>query len=248
MGTNDRLLDANDDVAATALEDERGPERMCVLTRARAPKEALVRLALGPDGQVGPDIRARAPGRGAYVGTTRAELADAQGSGKLKGALARAFKTGALAIPDDLAGTIAAQLERAFLDRLGLEARSGTLISGAEKIEVACRKGEVRLLLHASDAGADGLSSLAQAWRMGGSEDFGHRQGLVLPFDRTTLGMAIGRGNAVHLALIDAGAASRVRAALSRWQAFNGTDAGLEGDASTRPAAIGDATTTKDIV
>ncbi|WP_343345964.1 DUF448 domain-containing protein [Sphingomicrobium sp. XHP0239] len=245
MGTNDRLLDATD-VEATALNEERGPERMCVLTRRRAPKDDLVRLALGPEGQVAPDIRARAPGRGAYVGATRTELDEAQASGKLKGALSRAFKTGKLIIPDDLAGMVDAQLKRHFLDRLGLEARSGQLISGAERVEVACRKGEVHLLLHAADAGEDGKSSLAQGWRMGGSEEIGHRQGLVLPFDRTTLAAALGRGNAVHLALVDGGAARRVRQSLARWHAFNGTDAGLNGGPSAAPAAVGDDDETKE--
>ena len=245
MGTNDNLLDAID-VEATVLDQERGPERMCVLTRRRAPKDELVRLALGPEGQVAPDIRARAPGRGAYIGTTGAELAEAQASGKLKGALARAFKTGKLVIPDDLAGMVEAQLKRHFLDRLGLEARAGLLISGAERVQVACRKGDVHLLLHAADAGDDGKSSLAQGWRMGGSEAFGHRQGLVLPFDRTTLAGALGRGNAVHLALVDGGAAKRVRVALARWQAFNATDAGLDGGLSAAPAALSDDDETKE--
>ena len=41
-----------------------GPERTCVLTRRKGTRDELIRLALGPDGSVAPDIRARAPGRG----------------------------------------------------------------------------------------------------------------------------------------------------------------------------------------
>ena len=37
------------------------PERTCILTRRKATKEELIRLALGPDGSVAPDVRARAP-------------------------------------------------------------------------------------------------------------------------------------------------------------------------------------------
>src|SRR3712207_9428790 len=48
---------------------------------------------------------------------------------------------------------IEAALRRSLLDRLGLEARSGTLIPGSDKIETAARKGGVHLLLHAADAG-----------------------------------------------------------------------------------------------
>jgi len=48
------------------------PERTCVLTRRKATKDELIRLALSPDGEVAPDVRARAPGRGAWIGVTRA--------------------------------------------------------------------------------------------------------------------------------------------------------------------------------
>ena len=104
-----------------------GPVRSCILTRERAPRAALVRLALAPDGRVLPDVRAKAPGRGAWIGVTRAELETALAKGRLRGALARAFKTGEFTIPDDLPALIAAALERNALDRLGLEARAGTL-------------------------------------------------------------------------------------------------------------------------
>ena len=69
----------------------------------------------------------------------------------------------------------------------------------------------------------------------------------MLPFDRTTLAMAIGRSNAVHLALIDARAAKRVREALSRWETFNGPEAGLNGGDVADDAAVGDETETKEL-
>ncbi|MGH6633700.1 MAG: DUF448 domain-containing protein, partial [Sphingopyxis sp.] len=152
----------------------------------------------------------------------RATLEAAQAKGKLKGGLARALQDGNFTIPDDLGARIEAQLQRATLDRLGLESRSGTLLSGNEKIETAARKGQVRLLLHANDAGEDGRKKLAQAWRVGEDDEGSRREGRVLPVDRGTLSMALGRENAVHLALIDARAADRVLAHLSRWQFFTG--------------------------
>src|SRR3546814_4951847 len=94
----------------------------------------------------------KAPGGGAWSGDDRREVETGQGKNKRKGGLARALKDGNFTIPDDLGARIEAQLQRATLDRLGLESRSGTLLSGNEKIETAARKGQVRLLLHASDA------------------------------------------------------------------------------------------------
>ena len=227
----------NDTAVAESPSREREgahtPERKCILTGEHDARDNLIRLALGPDGGIAPDVRARAPGRGAWIGVGRAELEAAQAKGKLKGALARAFKTGEIVIPDDLGERIESALRQAALDRLGLEARSGTLITGSEKIEVAARRGEVHLLLHAADAGADGNRKLDQAWRMGDGE----AQGLVIPAERPILSLALGRQNVVHIAMIDRGAAARVRHALERWRAFIGPKAGLDAATAGTPDA-----------
>jgi predicted RNA-binding protein YlxR (DUF448 family) len=209
------------------------PERSCILTRRTAPREELIRLALGPDGQVAPDVRARAPGRGAWIGVGRQALDEANSKGKLKGALARAFKTGTVDIPADLGERIELALRQQVLDRLGLEARGGTLINGSEKVEIAARQGKVHLLIHASDAGEDGNRRLDQAWRVGGGE----KAGLVFPENRTILSMALGRENVVHIALTDAAAARRVLHAINRWRAFIDPDAGLDGGDTAGPSA-----------
>jgi predicted RNA-binding protein YlxR (DUF448 family) len=196
-----------------------------VLTRRKADKSALIRLALSPDGEVAPDVRARAPGRGAWISVGRAELDAAVAKGKLKGALVRAFKTNEISVPADLGEKTERALRQATLDRLGMEARAGCLINGADKVEIAARSGNVHLLLHAADAGEDGRKRLDQAWRVGGGDD----RGLIFPEGRTILSMALGRENVVHLALTDRAAAARVSHALSRWRAFNDPDPGLDG-------------------
>ena len=204
------------------------PERTCVLTRRKGTKDALIRLALSPDGEVAPDVRARAPGRGAWIGVTRAELDSANAKGKLRSALQRAFKSNDVRVPPDLGERTEAALRQAALDRLGMEARAGNLINGADRIEAAARSGKVHLLIHAADAADDGRRRMDQAWRVGG----GARQGLIFPEPRTILSLALGRENVVHVALTDPAAASRVSHALERWRAFNGPDRGLEGGQS----------------
>jgi hypothetical protein len=203
---------------ALAEAEPHVPERTCILTRRKATKDELIRLVLSPDGTVAPDVRARAPGRGAWIGVTRAELDEANEKGKLKPALQRAFKTNAVTVPDDLGERTEAALRRTALDRLGMEARSGKLINGADRVEAAARAGKVDLLLHAADAGEDGRKALDQAWRVGG----GGPRGLIFPEPRTILSLALGRENVVHVALTDPAAASRVRHALARWLAFTG--------------------------
>ena len=212
------------------------PERKCILSGTHAARDDLIRLALGPDGQVAPDVRARAPGRGAWIGVDRPTLEAAQAKGKLRGALARAFKTNDVAAPADLGDRIEQALRQATLDRLGLEARAGHLVTGSEKIDLAARRGEVQLLIHAADASEDGCRKVDQAWRVGGSEQ---GRGLVFPEGRTILSLALGRDNVVHVAIVDRAAAARVLHAIERWRAFIGRDAGLGAASADAPAAPG---------
>ena len=206
-------------------EHSHAPERTCILTRRKATKDELIRLALSPDGEVAPDARARAPGRGAWIGVTRVELDEANANGRLKPALQRAFKTSQVNVPADLGERTEQALRQTALDRLGMEARAGNLINGAERVEAAARAGKVHLLLHAADAGDDGSTRLDQAWRVGG----GGPQGMNFPEGRTILSLALGRENVVHVALTDPAAASRVQHALARWLAFTGPKRGLGG-------------------
>jgi len=212
------------------------PERTCILSRRTAGRDELIRLALSPEGEVAPDVRARAPGRGAWIGVDRAALDAANAKGKLKGALARAFKIPGPAVPEDLGEKIEAALRQAALDRLGLEARAGNLLLGAERIEVAARRGEVVLLLHAADASEEGRRKLDQAWRVGSEAAGSGRQGLVLPAQRSILSLALGRENVVHAAITDRAAAARVDRAVGRWRAFIGRDAEVEAVAADAAA------------
>ena len=207
-------------------------ERRCILSGRTTDPEGLVRLALGPDGQVAPDVRARAPGRGAWIGVPRSELEKTLANGKLRGALARAFKTGEISVPDDLPERIAQALKASAIDRLGLESRASKLITGSEKIDVAARRGQVRLLLHASDAAPDGRRKLDQAWRVGEDVEGTEMSGTILPVDRNALSMAMGRENVVHIAVTDEGAAVRLRAMLDRWQSYSECANGAQEPAS----------------
>jgi predicted RNA-binding protein YlxR (DUF448 family) len=212
---------AQPDAARQAID---GPVRKCILSREHDARAHLVRLALAPDGQVLPDVRAKAPGRGAWIGVTRAELEAAYAKNRLRGALARAFKTGEFTLSPDLPTQIAAALKRNALDRLGLEARGGMLLTGTDRIETAARSGQLHALYHAADAGEDGMRRLAQAWRVGTDREGSDLRGLALPVPRPILSLALGRENVVHIALTDRLAAKRVGDALDRWLHFIGPD------------------------
>ena len=207
------------------------PERRCILTGSHGSRDELIRLAISPanpDGacEVHPDVLARAPGRGAWIGVNRAELEAAlqtgKGGGKLKGALARAFKGTSLTIPADLGARIEAALIRNFTDRLGLEQRTGRLLTGSDRIAEKARMGKVTWLAHAADAGKDGSGKLDQAWRVGEDAEGSGQTGITLPLDRAALSVALGRDNVVHLALIDSAAAQRLAVPLQRLLHFMG--------------------------
>ena len=203
------------------------PERRCILTGRNGARDELIRLAISPansDGtcEVLPDVQARAPGRGAWIGVSQADLEIAVSNGKLKGALARAFKGEALTIPGDLGARIEAALLRVLTDRLGLEMRTGFLLLGSERIAEKARGGKVAWLGHAADSSEDGARKLDQAWRVGEQAEGSGKAGMRLPLDRAALSVALGRDNVVHMALTDAAAAQRIDSLVRRLTHFQG--------------------------
>lgn len=217
-----------------------GPERKCILSGDVRPQDELVRLAISPDGpdgvaQVMPDLLARAPGRGAWLGVTRTDLETAIAKGTLRGALARAFKGAKLAVPDDLPDLIENGLTRLLLDRLGIENRGGSVITGSDRIAEKARGGRVTLLLHASDASEGGSGKLDQAWRVGNEIEGSGQRGLRLPLDRAALSVALGRDNVVHLGVAGEAASGRVNTILQRLLHFTGAEP-VQGEPRNRPA------------
>ena len=222
---NERLTS---DIDGPDLPAKAGSERRCILAGETSAREGLVRLAISPDGLVLPDAAAKAPGRGAWIGVTRAELESALAEGHLRKALMRAFKGAPLTIPEDLPARVEAALARHLGDRLGLELRSGNIVMGSARIEEQARSGRIAVLLHASDSSEDGRRKLDQAWRVGNDAEGSGARGQVLPLDRTALSVALGRDNVVHLGIAghpgDRRAADRVLQAVSRLVHYAGAD------------------------
>src|SRR5687768_13465124 len=111
---------------------EEGPERQCAFTKARAPKEELLRMALDPDGKPFVDLLARAPGRGVYVSPASLESAlSPKGLDKVfKG---KAKKLSQEEIEAMVRGT-ADRLEARIVELLGLARRAGELQLGTDAV------------------------------------------------------------------------------------------------------------------
>lgn len=234
-------------------KNQNTPQRRCLVSGARAPAAQMIRLAISADGAVVPDILAKAPGRGGWIAVDQHQLSAAIAKGRLRATLARAFKDSAITVTTDLATRIADQLAQTALARLGLEARAGYLLTGGERIAGATRKGTLVLLLHAADAAPDSCRKLAQGWQArqrhntnipnarykAEDRDIAEQtatpnipacQILILPANRNALSLALGRANAVHVGIIDRGAAQRLLDCVVRWQSYIGWDRGWDRD------------------
>lgn len=220
---------ANVPSAQIALASEGAcAQRKCILSGNIGTRAGLLRLAIAPDGTVLADPLAKAPGRGAWIGVTKAGLQEAIAKGKLRGALTRSLKDSNLVIPANLPDMAELGLHKALRDRLGLAMRSGAVIVGSERIAEQARMGRVSAVFHASDASEDGRKKLDQAWRVGQEIEGSGARGTTLPLDRTALSAALGRDNVVHFALSalrqHQGVSEQVMGLAARVAAFRGHD------------------------
>lgn len=172
-----------------------GPERTCIVTRAKGPPEALLRFAVGPDGAVVPDIRAKLPGRGAWVAADSKVLAEAI----RRKTFARAFKRDVTVSPD-LVSIVDHLLEKDALQALSLANKAGLLVAGATKVESAASAKPLAGLIHALDGSADGTRKIEAAVKrvLGDAADDLAR---VRIFRSDQLDLALGRTNVIHAAL-----------------------------------------------
>lgn len=177
-------------------KDRDGPERRCIATGASQPARGLIRFVVGPDGQIVPDIAGRLPGRGIWVAADRAALDRAVGK-KLFARAARAPVT----LPDGLVALIEAQLARRVIELLSLARKSGQAVAGYEKVRDLALKGDMTVLVQASDGSERGKTKLRPPDTPGAH---------VTCLRAEEIGQAFGRDHVVHAALGTGGLAKAV--------------------------------------
>ena len=133
-------------------------ERVCVVTKYRAPQAQLLRFVVDADGVVFPDINNRAGGRGAWLKADAAVLKD---SGD---ALKKTLK--ARGVVEDLPCLVERLLVGRVQEILALGRRAGAVIGGAGKIRTTAEN--VVLLLVAHDASPREAKTLANACGLAG--------------------------------------------------------------------------------
>ena len=185
------------DPEALIVDDEGSghPERSCIVTRTKASPEDLIRFVLAPDGTVVPDIRAKLPGRGAWVTGRASIVAEAV----RRKCFARAFKTEVKASAD-LPALVDALLERDALQALSLANKAGLVVAGMTKVESAAAKRPLAALIQAADGSQDGRRKLDAAIRARLGEAAGAIPRVQI-FASSQLDLALGRTNVIHAAL-----------------------------------------------
>jgi predicted RNA-binding protein YlxR (DUF448 family) len=207
-----------------AATKERDSERTCIVTRRREPPEGLIRFVRGPDGMIAPDIRARLPGRGVWVGA-RAELV---AEAARKRMFARGLKE-QVETPPQLAEDVDRLLEADCLQMLALANKAGAVVAGFGKVSDAIAKGPAKgaaaVLVEASDGAADGKRRLRQCARRAMGEEAVERDShppIVGLFTSSQLDLALGRTNVIHAALAAGGPATSFLARCRRLAAYRG--------------------------
>lgn len=189
-------------------------ERRDLVSGEVMPEERLVRFVAGPDGLVVPDVARKLPGRGLWVAATR----DAVEAAVKKGGFSRAAKARLTAAPD-LADQVEKLLKTRLLAGLGLARRAGDLILGFEKAEAAIEGGKTAWMVEACDGAQDGRRKLLQSARRAG-ESGRPAPRLCGVFSSEELGLALGLGNVIHLALLAGRGADRWTVDVERLSGF----------------------------
>ncbi|MEO0358599.1 MAG: RNA-binding protein [Pseudomonadota bacterium] len=176
-------------------KDRTDPERKCLVTQESAPKAGLIRFVTGPENQVVPDLLGKLPGRGYYVTADKAVLEQAV----QKGVFARGAKM-QVTVPNNLVAEIEAQLADRLVHLISLARKAGLAVTGFEKVKGWLADGKVKVLMQASDGSERGKGKL---WTPEGARYFGC-------LTAQEMGLAFGRGHAIHGALSAGGLSTRV--------------------------------------
>ncbi len=204
----------DDDAGAQSGSGERGPIRRCVVSGERQPKEAMIRLVLGPGRTVVPDIAERLPGRGLWLCARGAVLEDRG----LARALARAAK-GPVSVPEGLRGVVEALLAQRIADLIGLARRAGQAVAGFVVAREWVSRGRAGLVIEASDGAEDGRRKLLA----------GASVPVVTPLTAQQLGAVFGRDHAVHVAVAAGRLADAIARDAARLAGVRGSAQGFDG-------------------
>ncbi len=195
-----------------AREAGKAPSRrLCAGCGKRDLADNLVRVVLGPSGEVAVDLAGGRFGRGAHVHATKECVEKAT-----KGGLSKAFKTRVDAKADDVGAQIAVGAARRIEGLLGGARRGKLAIAGGDLVREALRDGTAKLVVVATDAAAAAkLPEIDEAIRQGKAIAFGSKD---------KLGAIFGRDEVAVVAVLDVGVAVAIGSARGMALPFAGLE------------------------
>jgi predicted RNA-binding protein YlxR (DUF448 family) len=189
-----------------------------VATRVTRPVEHMIRFVIAPNGEAVADLKQSLPGRGVWVTATRNALEQALKAN----AFARGFRRNVR-----LAGDVVARTERLLentaLDALAVARKAALVAMGFAQVETAIRRDAVIALLHAAEAGPDGVKKLDAALRQSRQSGLAR---IVRILTTSQLDLALGRPNVVHAAVLAGRASETFMARLRRLERFRNAEPG----------------------
>jgi len=207
-------------------KDRDDPERKCIASGESQPKAGLIRLVVGPDGALVPDVAAKLPGRGLYVAADRALIDKAV----KKNLFARAARQ-PVKLPEGLADLIERLLLQRVIGHLGLARKAGEAVTGYEKVKDWLEKGAAATLIQASDGSERGKTKLSAPEGKGG---------FIGILTAGELGLAFGRERAIHAALAAGGLRTRVVEEAAKLAGLRGHGPTRAGEKDGGPTAMKD--------
>jgi len=194
-------------------------KRTCIVTSQSTYKDELIRFVLGPDDLVVPDLKEKLPGRGVWVMNDKSIVQKAMDNNKFAAGFRQKVN-----VKEQMAFDIEELLLTGIVNGLSIAKKSGLVITGFSKVDALARRGDAKLVFHASDGREDGVGKIKSALLAGqlaGSNKKKTRE----PFVRLTsqlLDKALGTSNAVHVALITGGATASLKAQIVRMEKYCG--------------------------
>ncbi len=194
------------------MDDDAMNPRTCIVTREEGDADALIRFVAAPDGTVTPDLKRRLPGRGVWV-TAKKSIVE---TAVKRGLFARTLKSEAKA-GETLADDVDRLLEASALSALALAKKAGLVITGFAKVDGNVRQGNVFLLLHGTDAAADGIRKLGQGVH---NVEEAKRPVVRSVFSSDQMDLALGGQNVIHAAALHGGASKALLKMIERLEHY----------------------------
>ncbi len=184
------------------LDDEKGPQRRCIVSRESGNPEVMLRFVVAPDGTVVPDLAAKLPGRGIWLSARRDVLETARTRHLFSRAARQPVK-----VPEDIAQVLVSGIEARLVQGLGLARRAGQALCGFVKCREWIAAGKAGLVIQGSGGSPDELRRLIS----------GNNKVPVRTLPAQMLATAFGREHAVYVVIAPGALAQRLMAEHERF-------------------------------